>query len=539
MHHLRALVVDDEYAARETLCRLVKWGVFGFHPPITANNGMQALQLWKERRFDLVLTDIEMPVMNGIELIEAIRHDNPSQSIVIVSCHEKFEYARRALKLGVEDYFIKDLLTEKELTAFLSAFVSQAEQMTPAAAPRQSAADDMLRLAAGGIAMTSAEYPKPGFTAAVILTVIIDDYEAQCAANGEERLMEHISAFIAETESLASYYPGGDMGYLLLEMENDPSILNYYAAVHKLANAARITAKKHGLSSVSIGASNLLCDSERMEPACGEAREAAQMRIINGPGHTILFDTIALRKFATDFQQTDYLLKCIENFSFHANTACFHLIDKLYETKLPSSFADIHYYRYINARLWALMMAIARTHGRECQSVLYSVGSSVEDVNRMENSREMSHFFKNCLLTLFAEDDYPENDHLINRVLRLIEREYAQDISLSYIADKLHINKSYLSRLFKEKTGESVMNYIAKKKVSRAKHLLAYTHMKLYEISDSLNIASPQYLSTVFKRFTGLSPNEYKRTLLEQRDQISSPASAFKSSPAVSPFINL
>ena len=68
---------------------------------------------------------------------------------------------------------------------------------------------------------------------------------------------------------------------------------------------------------------------------------------------------------------------------------------------------------------------------------------------------------------------------------------YTQDISLSYIADELHTNKSYLSRLFKEKTGDSVMNYIMGKKVARAKHLLLHSQMKLYEISDSLSFASP------------------------------------------------
>ena len=79
-----------------------------------------------------------------------------------------------------------------------------------------------------------------------------------------------------------------------------------------------------------------------MSAACRQAREAAQMRIVNGQGRTILYDTITLRKSALDFRQTDYLLKCIEDFGHHANTACLHLIDKLYEVALPSSFAHAH-----------------------------------------------------------------------------------------------------------------------------------------------------------------------------------------------------
>ncbi len=516
MRPLRALVVDDEYAARETLCRLVNWQDFGFDPPVTANNGMQALALWKEDRFDLVLTDIEMPVMNGIALIEAIRDEKPLQCIVIVSCHESFEYARRALQLGVEDYFIKDLLTQKELTAFLSSLALQSGVLLPSQPPGQSTLDDALRLAAAGAELPATPFPIPGFGGAAIFSVMIDDFESQCTSSGEEHLMEQISSFVAEAESLASYYPGGDICYFLVEVENNPSILYFYTNVIGFANNIRLAAKKSGLRSVSIGVSNLFQSIQQMPSACEQAREAAQMRILSGPGRTILFDTIALRKSALDFRHTEYLLKCIEDFSHHANTACLHLIDKLYEVDLPSSFADIHYYRHLNARLWALIFAIAKGQGREYQAVLASAGVSEESLKRMENSREMSQLFKACLLSLFAEDASQDNDNLVNRALRLIEREYAQDISLSYIADKLHTNKSYLSRIFKEKTGESVMNYITQKKISRAKHLLLHTHMKLYEISDSLSIASPQYLSTVFKRFTGLSPNEYKKALLEQ-----------------------
>ncbi len=516
MQQLRALVVDDEYAARETLCRLVDWSDFGFSPPVTATNGAQALEAWRRERFDLVLTDIEMPVMNGIELIEAIRREDPLQAIVVVSCHEKFAYARRALQLGVEDYFIKDLLTRKELTAFLSSLALQSGYLRPVRSPQRNTLDDALRLAAGGAPLQGADWPAPGFEAASVFAVMIDEFEA-LLPTGEEAVLERVSAFVAETECLARYYPGGDTCYFLFQVENNPSLLYYYTSAIGIAGGARLAAKKNGLRSVSIGVSNLFSGLEGMGAACRQAREAAQMRIVNGQGRTILFDTIALRKSALDFRQTDYLLKCIEDFSHHANTACLHLIDKLYEVALPSSFAHAHYFRYLNARLWALVQAVARAQGREYQAVLSSLGVSMESVNRMESSREMSQFFKTCLLALFAED--AENDNLVNRALRLIEREYTQDISLSYIADELHTNKSYLSRLFKEKTGDSVMNYIMGKKISRAKHLLLHTQMKLYEISDSLSFASPQYLSTVFKRYTGVSPNEYKRALLREGEE--------------------
>ena len=101
MHHI--LIVDDEFAARETLKCIINWEKAGFSPPVCARNGKQALELYTKMPFDIVMTDIEMPVMNGLELIEEIKKRNHAQKIVVVSCHEKFEYARRAMQLGIED----------------------------------------------------------------------------------------------------------------------------------------------------------------------------------------------------------------------------------------------------------------------------------------------------------------------------------------------------------------------------------------------------------------------------------------------------
>ncbi|MEG1651193.1 MAG: AraC family transcriptional regulator [Oscillospiraceae bacterium] len=102
----------------------------------------------------------------------------------------------------------------------------------------------------------------------------------------------------------------------------------------------------------------------------------------------------------------------------------------------------------------------------------------------------------------------------ISAALSLIEKEYTSDISLSYLAEKLHTHKSYLCRIFKEKMGENLMPYIENKRIERAKYLLYNSQMKLSEISESLGFTSPQYFSFVFKKAAGLSPTEFKKTMV-------------------------
>lgn len=522
MKRRKALIVDDEYAARETLCRLADWERFGFDPPMTAVNGLDALELYKTERFDLVFTDIEMPVMNGIDLITQIKKLDPSQRVVVISCHEKFEYAHRALRLGVDDYIIKDLITENELTAFLSSYSMSG--VTDSSPPKreQDTLYALLRSTVRGEKSDAAdlggddtavwgEKGRGDFGSVALFHVVIDDYGEMEIKHGADALPGMIAGFLNSLDCPAYYYDGADAALIAYGIEDNSSTLYFYNNVMTISNTIRSGARKHGFQSVSIGVSDLLRDARSIGGAFVQSVEASQMRVLLGPNKTIVYNTIALRKGALDFRQMDYLLKCIDDFCGSGNTACLKLIDKLYNIELPNSFADINYYRYVNSRLWVIVVGAARLHGREYTRILDHIGMDIDNIDRMENSAAMADFFKSFLISLFTADGEMQNDNIVNRALRLIEREYMGDISLNYIAGKLHTNKSYLSRSFKEQTGENIMSHITKKKIWRAEYLLHNTQMKLYEISDSLSFTSPQYFSTVFKRYTGRSPNEYKK----------------------------
>ena len=109
------MIVDDERPSRELLKLLVDWEETGFFICCEASDGQDALNKYHIYRPDLVITDIQMPVMDGLSLIRRVRNENPEQLFVVLSCHEQFDYARSAIKLGVHDYLIKDSLLPKEL----------------------------------------------------------------------------------------------------------------------------------------------------------------------------------------------------------------------------------------------------------------------------------------------------------------------------------------------------------------------------------------------------------------------------------------
>lgn len=128
MDKFRILIVDDEKPARETLSYLIDWTKTAFEVAGTAKNGSDALAQYHRFRPELVITDIQMPVMDGLSFIKAVRQENTRQKFIILSCHEKFSYAKEAIRMGVTDYLIKDLLTPQDLYAVLCKVQRELEE---------------------------------------------------------------------------------------------------------------------------------------------------------------------------------------------------------------------------------------------------------------------------------------------------------------------------------------------------------------------------------------------------------------------------
>ena len=112
---IRTLIVDDDIEMLQGLANIINWEDYGFSIVGKAENGFEALNIISEIMPDVVITDITMPVMNGLELIREAKKFKPDIKSVIISCHEEFNYAREAIRLEADEYIIKHTLTEDEL----------------------------------------------------------------------------------------------------------------------------------------------------------------------------------------------------------------------------------------------------------------------------------------------------------------------------------------------------------------------------------------------------------------------------------------
>lgn len=524
----KALLVDDEPAARETLKCLIDWEKVGFAPPICATNGEAAWALYGQTHFDVVFTDIEMPLMDGLELIEKIRGVSPKQKIVIISCHESFQYARRAMQLGVEDYLIKDLISKNELYVNMMNLRVQLEEQKdyPKVENRRDINDIVERMITEGDNLTPEERKmteeRMGLTgrqAIAAILMIVDSYQTLRKQPPQEATLWHqnLAEFSARLQNNSLAVVGIREGeYLLIFSAGDSfSTLNFINHSIQYANHLRVLAQEQHIASVSIGISDFSGKLAEIPLLYAQAAKACEMRVVAGFNKNFMHHGTTMTRQPFEKSALDQSVHEIKTLLFERDPKCLKLVRRLYSSDLMDGFMELNYYRYLNIRLYGTALNYIDQNGLEDGALFLEDLLDIEKIIQLETATQMADCFCAIFEKLLAYRHKPakSEDSLAGQAQLYIEKNYDKNISLGEVAELLHVHKGYLCRVFKEETGENLMQYVVNRKMEKAKEMLATTSLKLYEISDKLGFATPQYFSLVFKRQTGLTPNEYKKQL--------------------------
>ena len=121
----QTLLVDDDFLVRSYLKTLDSWEKVGYEVVRDVQDGEEALEVMNQEKIDIVVTDISMPLMDGIELIKAVKKNWPEVSVIVLSCHDDFEYVKEAMRLGADEYILKNTLDENSLLEVLEKAKSQ------------------------------------------------------------------------------------------------------------------------------------------------------------------------------------------------------------------------------------------------------------------------------------------------------------------------------------------------------------------------------------------------------------------------------
>lgn len=534
---ISVLAVDDEKIVRIALQTMLAWEEHGFRLVGTASDGLQALELAARHTPDIIVTDLKMPNLDGIELIKRLQAGFFTGKCLVLSNYGEFELVREAMKLGASDYLLKVTLEPEELlTALKRAAEQLAEQRKQTALHaemkaaysenglrrRNAAWVDWLTAPersgeAFGPESDGSELDGAAFDAGSLMVLAIDRYDA-VVANGKHKDKELLRSSVINIirESLAE---GGlreivrinDRTFVILMTADgrDLSADKLQLAAGRLQNVLRMYLNIE--ASIAIG--QAYEGAAGLRKAYADSLKSLELRFYSGVGALIQageFENapsgsrLSLLGMA---KRIGPLLE--ENDVIRADAAMGELLDKAIALRYPPSEL-----KKLTARMLDEWEKLVVTWGDEsfalpAETLAEMAAAEEEDVFRRAALRAL-HLCASRLNEAKSRKFRKE----IHAVIDYMQENLNARLTLAMIAGEVHLNESYLCRLFKQETGVSIFAYLNAERVKRAMELLKRPDAVVKEVAAEVGIDDPFYFNRLFKKLNGLSPSEYKKKML-------------------------
>jgi len=502
---LKILIADDDKNEREGIQFLIR----KLNLPLEmsfARNGRAALQMMKEEIFDLLLTDIKMPFMDGLELAKEARIVQPRLKIVILSGHGEFAYAKQAIALHVSEYLLKPIEAE-EFALTLNKVIALCEKEREQEQRMELLSRERLlfRLIQG----TDAEMLEEN----ELSVLELEGYwvQMQLVEFRERFFHRHYLSFIQWVEKIIP------VPYDCLQLNerqcvfflrlNTPEVYEFNLSLWEQLQAAVSSEHAESTFCVVFGkplkeARALRSEYEKMEQhmdmsfyASGSAvffTDRIQTSIGQGEAYELVEPvTREINKFIAkcDLEQAAQAIVRLEQTLIQTGSLSLLYVKHLY-TEIVKSIYSSHYptkHKEAAAAMESIMRA------KQLHQLRQTVLTAIEEVrqNQESSSSEMQA-------------------RAVEEVLQIIEQEYAQDLSLEYLARRVHLSGSYLSQLFKKKTGTSVIKFINQYRMEKAKEYLSQENYKIVEVYGMVGFSDASYFGLAFKNYFGLTPSQYR-----------------------------
>lgn len=459
-----------------------------------------------------------MPVMDGLELIRAIREHDKAQKIIILSCHESFSYAREAMRLGVFDYLIKDAITSEVLYDALARTLDVNKKLiNDKASTANPTNNGILNLAL----KKDVPLEQP---AALIRSVLMDKQNYFCCTVKLENLhyshfsmtdsiCENILNVLSEFDGGEAYPLRDDIFLILAFAPVDFSQINMANRRFNLIQNIRIKLENLTSCVITVGVSSCVKDPLLLRKTIDEARQAINGRVFLGNGRTIYYNPIMNQTLPAQVKALDLR---INNVKIALENRDVKLLEReltiLYKKDLYGMM-QYNYLQHINTVLLGMLTTSCSANGISYHEVFDADTVSMNDVIQLQTASEMCSWyvkhFKAFMAALQKHDELLYSPR-IKLIHNYICENYCSDISLDTIADSFGINKVYLAKIFKEKFGQSVNEYIRELRIEKAKKLLCQYNICINDIAQQLGFNNPQTFYNTFKRYVGVSPGKYR-----------------------------
>ncbi|GAA3413556.1 response regulator [Paenibacillus hodogayensis] len=532
---MKLLIVEDEKKLRNSLANNIQWEQHGIEIVGMAANGREALQWIESRRPELLLLDIQMPKMNGLQLAEATRALDPTIRCVVLSGHDSFAYAQQAMTLGISHYLLKPAGEAEILSAVLSAadhVRKELEQKHGLARLRErwsqnlpylqemllqnwiSGTWDEAELAERGREL-QIEWPVGSLLAVAV--VDMDEWdEGASSLQGSYPMLQFSLADIAR-ETLAGVSwrvfrdrEGATVAVFAAPPETGANalLLHVHTAAVKFIGTVRECLKV----TASAGISGVADRPVHLPDLYRQARRSLGERIAHGNDIVIPY-----RDFGAGGRDSAPPVSPLNRFEASLQTGRGDIAGGLLRELLARDVTetDSSSAGDVQERLIALSGVVARLihqQGWSIRDVLEDDFELYVHLDRLKSRGQALDWLLRLVArycTYLQRERNTAIHETVRRMLAIVDEQIGKDITLNDVAERLFVNSSYLSRLFKQEIGKPFSTYVIDKKMERAKQLLQ-EGCRVYDTADQVGYKDVGYFSRLFHKYWGVTPGEVK-----------------------------
>ncbi|MBD2846548.1 response regulator transcription factor [Paenibacillus sp. IB182496] len=519
------MIVDDERYVRKGLIEMLDWAQAGFRVAAEADNGEDALALIEELRLDLVITDIRMPVLDGIELIQRASARKLDTAFLIISGHNDFRYAQQAVRFGALDYVLKPI-DQDELLKAVTTFRQRrdAEIALRGRSALQDARRQLARMLRGEaeaalLAEWEQRWPSAGKTWFAYALVELNDPDPwrpsrpledeaagrELAAAVQEAasvpappvLMVHRRAlgFVVPAQYCAAY--GGRLQDWLA------------AVLHRLRQRPLC-----GRYELRAYAGERVETLARLSRAFATAKQQVAFKLLEPGSEVLLHERTQHSELHYIQLEDEVLCKLLEAVEEGERAAIDRALTRLFAEFAERRFSPEAVKAAIAQGVLGIVKTIRGLKGAETELPSMAAMIGWQDISlTLPTLRKLAETF--CL----------EAAELIGRLFRArgrggiepikayVDAHFHQNISLKSIAAQFYMNAAYLGQLFKKSMGVYFNDYVQQLRMNEAKKLLRQRDLRVYEVAERVGFQNADYFVTVFEKLEHMTPSEYRNRI--------------------------
>jgi Response regulator containing CheY-like receiver domain and AraC-type DNA-binding domain len=515
MENIGVMLVDDEVLAIEYFRNMIPWEEYGFSVVAEALDGKRALERLEKYRPEIVFVDICMPVMDGLEFCKRALGLHIPLIIILVTAYKDFDYARKAIELGVTNYILKhDICAATILNVLKKAKEELEKEKKKKSILRQKYYKDLI-YNLNSVDQVENDIPAEIRTENHILLLSQVDMPYQVVEGlgsfSDFFSISGIGITFSELPQFINNIENIDMDerrfVTVVSVKRVYSQLETIYKMLEISRSLQCRFRERYNNSISVAVSDVITSIGKFSTEYGKLQKILELRFFFGKEKIFSFDSYPVKKEPDDESVAEGL-KIVKRGLNGKNR-------EEIARGLENLFSAVHLWpnglRKICRELLFQYDEFSKKHGFE--DLEDRLGKIGHDNTLLFDSEGIKSWFLLEFTALIEKSDTKNNNaysRKTQQAIAYIHRHYNEDMPIEQVAREIDISSVYLMKLFQKEVGETFIEYLTSYRIEIAKKLLSEGRNKVYEISEMVGYKSSQYFSQVFRKLTGLNPLDFK-----------------------------